>query len=331
MTLLESTGIPQIDQLLRGVIGLVELSFPDRIRGYYLEGSYADGSAVSTSDVDLRVVFKSSATSEEKERFARLLDYCRLLSAYPLDIKADSEAALLRIGAIRFQAARLLYGTDIRAAVPHKPLVDYVRDNMHGQYQLFVRVRGNPGGLTFPLDYPDPAAEFYGYDCRRLRLPDGTIRAGTKDLVLNVLWPATALIGLEAAQYVTSKRDCVVQYRRWINDEWTDLIEALDALCRQQWSYLVPEAAHERQQLRALCQRGLAFENHFLARYKVYLLTELDQTDDAITLLALQRLGQILYRDAAVIAAIQAAEQRANPTLRQAATQVLARYAEITD
>lgn len=56
ITLLSSTGDPSVDRLLRGVIGRFEAAFPARIRCHYLKGSYTDGSAVATSDLDLAVV-----------------------------------------------------------------------------------------------------------------------------------------------------------------------------------------------------------------------------------------------------------------------------------
>ena len=34
-----------------GLVGLCELTFPERIQAYYLVGSYADGSAVPSSDL----------------------------------------------------------------------------------------------------------------------------------------------------------------------------------------------------------------------------------------------------------------------------------------
>jgi len=54
ITLLNTTGHQRIDDIIRGLIGIFEAAFPDRIRAYYLAGSYADGSAVPLSDIDIR-------------------------------------------------------------------------------------------------------------------------------------------------------------------------------------------------------------------------------------------------------------------------------------
>ncbi|MBW4573379.1 MAG: hypothetical protein KME31_37140 [Tolypothrix carrinoi HA7290-LM1] len=50
ITLLNSTKVPKVDLLLCEIINLLEQSFSNRIRGYYLQGSYANHSAVATSD-----------------------------------------------------------------------------------------------------------------------------------------------------------------------------------------------------------------------------------------------------------------------------------------
>lgn len=322
--LLNSTGVTDVDSIVRGSIGLLERSFPGRIRGYYLVGSYAVGCPVWTSDIDMSVVFKGRLAPEEKGRFADVIDEYKLSSPYGLDITPDGEERLFRVGTSKFQTASLLmYGEDIRAVVPLKPMDSYILDEMHFPYHLFKRVRGNPTVLTFPLDYPDPEGEFYGYDRRWMRAPDGSSHDVTKELVLSTVCAATALIALKAGQYVRHKSECAQQYRRWINDEWTAVVEAIYEQCRNQWAYLVPSAPTDRQHLRCLCERGLAFENHFLALYKEYLLAELRHTEEFRQLYAVKRLGQIIYRDQAVVAALHEVGKNGNAESQQAVAQTL--------
>jgi hypothetical protein len=61
-----STGIPKIDSILEDIVGQFEKNLPNCIVGYYLIGSYADGSAVSLSDVDLYVVLRDSMTEVQE-------------------------------------------------------------------------------------------------------------------------------------------------------------------------------------------------------------------------------------------------------------------------
>ena len=156
-------------------------------------------------------------------------------------------------------------------------------------------------------------------------MPDGTMLPCTKDLVLSTVCTATARIALEAGQYVIAKRDCLPLYRACINDQWTAVIETIFETCRNQWSYLVPEDSAQRHHLRALCERELAFENDFLARYRAYLLRELQHPDDAVKLRVVTRLGHLRYRDDTVIAALEALTS-SSADLQHAAAQTLSVY-----
>lgn len=331
ITLSASTQISSIDRILREIIEVVEYHLPGKIRGYYLVGSYAVGEAVATSDIDMLVVFKDSLNPEEKQRFVPVLEECKHLSPLDVDLIPVGEIDLFRVGGVRFQTASLLlYGEDIRALVPLKPVEKHIRDSMYSQYRLFARVRGNPPRLRFPLNYPDPVGEFYGYDCRQMRLPDGTSRPGIKDLAINVLSPADALILLKAGKYVVNgswKSECVRQYRIWINDEWTEFVAAIDFYCRKQWAYLVPEVASHRQQLRCLCEQALGFENYFLAQYKEYVLEKLPQEEPFAQLQYVKQLAQLIYPDDDAIAtALQEVAKNGNAEIQQAVVETLRQY-----
>ena len=137
--------------------------------------------------------------------------------------------------------------------------------------------------MRLPLGYPDPRGEFYGYDCRAVRLPDGGEARSTRNLIRTTGWAATALVAHRAGRYVARKRDCHAIYRETIGDEWGDLLADIYTQCRAEWNYLIPDDAADRRRLRAICERTLAFENHFLAIYRRYLLAELRGADDVNT------------------------------------------------
>ena len=331
VNLLTSTEVKDVDRIIGEIVRLGECHFPARIRGYYLVGSYAVGEAVVTSDLDMVIVFKDNLSLPEKQRFSAFKEYCQQLFPLAIDLTACGEIQLIQTGGVKFQTASLLmYGEDIRAAVPLKPVADHIRDSMHAQYPLFARVRGNAPRLIFPLDYPDPMGEFLGYDCRSMRLADGTIQPGIKDLVVNVLSPAEALILYKTNRYLGSgswKRNCANQYQISINDEWTELVADVYEYGCQQWAYLVPEATGERKRLRRLCEQALGFENHFLLQYKDYVLAQLPKVDSYVQLRYVQRLEQIIYPDAAeALASALKQLNNSTPELQQALAATLQAY-----
>ncbi|MCB0062563.1 MAG: hypothetical protein KDE19_10630 [Caldilineaceae bacterium] len=115
----------------------------------------------------------------------------------------------------------------------------------------------------------------YGYTERKVRLANGQAVNSTRDLIRVMGWIGTALVALQGKQVVSRKSDCHRLYRHHVNDEWAPFLEELYEQCRNEWRYLIPTGARERAALRAICQRALAFENHFLQIYKQFLLAEL--------------------------------------------------------
>ena len=205
--LTESTGNATVDQVLRDTVDVFEAAFPGRVRGYYVEGSYAGATGVATSEVDLSIVFVDAFQDGEAARAWQLAEACRLLSAVELDIGMDDEAAW-RAGlppALKL-AARLVYGTETRDRFPLVPLAAWTRDRMHTSYWRMVHLFGRPAMIAPPLGYPDPDDEFYGYLRRTVRLPDGREVPCTRDLIRLTGWAATGLLAWEAGVYVARKR-----------------------------------------------------------------------------------------------------------------------------
>ena len=75
-------------------------------------------------------------------------------------------------------------------------------------------------------------------------------------------------------------------------------------LCRGKWNYLIPEKQEDRQKLRAICERTLGFENHFMQVYKAFVLSELRSADVKGVLEALSVLQRIMYQDEEILKAI---------------------------
>lgn len=321
---LQSVGDSRVDALLACAVTRCEAAFPARVRAYYVEGSYASASGVATSDVDLVIIFQDHFTSPaEGERAAALCAECGMEHGLELDAEITDEAGLGGRASPTFKlGARLIYGADIRDQLT-LPLIDvWTRDRMHTSYWRFIKLFGRPTPVDLPLAYPDAHAEFFGYTRRQARRPDGTLADSTRDLIRAVGWAATGLVALIAGEYVASKRECHEIYARTIGDEWSTLLRDIYERCRGEWVCLIPEAAADRQRLRAICARTLGFENHFMTVYRDYVARDLRQPDDDTVLAALKVLADVPLRDPAMVAALDDLV-RDGPTLAARAREAL--------
>jgi Nucleotidyltransferase domain len=275
--LLLATGDERVDTLLGGIVAAFDAAFPARIAGYYVLGSYADGTRLATSDLDLTIVFRGAFDGNaERDAALRLCADWTARSPLELDLEVEDEATLragvsptLKLGSM------LLAGEDIRDSLPMLPLDEWTRDRMHTSYWRVVKLFGRPVPVTLPLAAPDPAAEFFGYTARLTRVPDGRQVPGTRDLIRSVGWAATALVAWRAGQYVGRKREAHRLYAQYIGGPHATLIRDVYIWCRDTWQCLIPADAEDRNRLRDICQRTLAFENDFVAAYVEYVTQEL--------------------------------------------------------
>jgi len=261
-------GDSMLDDILHGLVGLYEAVFPDRIRAYYLTGSYANLSTVALSDLDLLVLFKEPFVPSDQATAQRLnlALYMSRLCSLRLDVPARSETILSpgeRVTVLR--AARLVYGEDVRNRVTLPNHHEYTEWANNEARDICARLH-DVASLTYPLDYPDPAGEFFGYDCVRIPAwyPPFTLR-GIKELVTMAGRIAAALVAVQTNHYAATKAEAFRLYHECISDEWTSYLDTLYAKGKDEWGYLIPEEPENRQILRSLCRQTLSFANHFLS------------------------------------------------------------------
>lgn len=331
ISLLNSTGYQKVDEILRGIVGIFETVFPSRIQGHYLCGSYIDGSAVpALSDLDVCIVFKDKLEDSEREKFQQILTHLSRIRPMLLNLESFGEQQLFMNGTVALKVASLvIYGEDIRDKIPMQPIEAFVREILDSFYCLLSWTRRHQDILMFPLSYPDPEGEFYGYDHEK-RSPFYLTKIHTTQVLAGLVCAAgTGIIALTAQKYVAKKRDCARVYKACINDEWTEFLEDICETCFNEWKYLIPEDQAGRRKIRELCEKTLAFENHFLTICKDYLLTKLRNADDSNKLHAVQRLGEIIYPDAEVLNALQALERCENEELRGAVKETMRRMQQV--
>jgi hypothetical protein len=269
-TLTSTTGVQPIDTTLLAIVRTFELAFPKRVRAYYRIGSYVEGTTVPLSDIDCFIIFADQfATPHEEVRAEQIGQQCAAASAVRLDIGSYPERALAALDPVLRTALKLgstlLYGVDTRPAMALPPLADYRASVLAGAQHFIARLRGEAALTTRTVSYPDASDAFFGYTskCIPAWYP-ATIPAGTKKLVATVSRIATAQVVVRTYQYVSGKQQAFQLFPQVIGGTWIGFVRAIFERCKHDWHYLVPEAEHERSELRGLCQQMLAFENEFL-------------------------------------------------------------------
>jgi len=323
-----STGYPSVDQLLSGLIGIYERSFPDRVRGYYLVGSYSDRSAVPDSDIDMGVLFKGSLANDERQRFRQLTHDYSLFSPIRLDCVALDEAHFLKEATAGVKMALLVYGEDVLDQIPLEPIDKKIRHSMIGAFHYIWILRQKAHNLIFPLAYPDTDGAFFGYERWGTFYGGSAFGPGIRVIVNMVTLVATTTVALKAHQHVGTKSQSIQLYREHIGDQWAGFLEDVYTTFKTEWQYRLPESEAQRGYLRALCAQLLALENNFLAMCREPILANLRHDDDAIKRQAVECLRRIAYRGADFVEALvewaNAGDQELRPTVEAVLTTIQA-------
>jgi hypothetical protein len=273
--MLFSTGSERADAILRGVTGIWSAVFLGRIRGFYLLGSYAQGSASPASDLDLAILFRGAFLSEAESSAAQsLCENLEALGPKPfVDMWYASEQGLesdeLVAPALQLKhSSRLLAGEDARRQISAELDERYVRAAMQAPAYVIRFARPELDKLSYPLAAPDPAGPWLGYDRWGIPAANGGDQPSTRLLITTVGRIATALLALRTGRYAGSKQESTERYCEYVADEWSALVSDVYTLCRVRDGYRIPSGARRRARLRELCEQALAFENHFLTAYR---------------------------------------------------------------
>ena len=320
--LFHSTGIAHVDALLVGFIDLCESTFPERIRSYFLLGSYSDGSAVEDSDIDMGVLFKGSFQEGERDYFKQFLRDCNSMSPIRLDATALEEASYTE-ATPGVKAALVLYGEHVLEDIPQMPLERTLPFTIFGAFHHPWLLRRKEPQLTYPLDYPDPEGEFYGYERWGSFYGGSSFGPGIRILVNSVTMIATALLGLKAQRQVGTKSRSISDYKKYIHDDWADYLIDLYQICKTEWRYKLPDEQENREIFRKLCNYTLDYENAFFSYCRPTILTNLKNGDAHTRLLTLQSLQRVAYIGDDFIDVLEPLAQSSDKDIRQRAKTIL--------
>ena len=293
-------GNERIDRILQGLLDLFEMAFPGRVRSAYLVGSQAagPGGATPSSDVDVRIVFRGDFLPGELDRFYKVRQAVRALCPLGIDCPPLSEARLQTedwqhevIGLKTM--SHLLWGEDLRGTLPDLGIEAFTRNVSAAPLRFICEAHKIKSPLPYPLDFPDPRAEFFGYNVSDMLadLPEGSLKL----LVQIVGLIATSRLAIEMGHIVGRKEDWLPAYQKYIHDGWTTYLEEIYTCCKREWQYRIPRDAEKRSSLRKLCQQTLDFENDYLIRYQDYLKQELESDDLMRQEFARKRLSELAF------------------------------------
>lgn len=259
----------QAEEIIRRVAETFTDRFPDRIRACYLIGSYADGTAVALSDIDLIIIFKDQfRDADEKHAADTVAQECAAQSPIRLDITPRGENEIgtmypvIRVGLV--MGSVLVYGEDIRDRIAPPSPEEYTQDVIAGAMFFIARLNDVDKIVTLPLEYPNACDEFYGYTQKRFAEWYPTeVNAGTKELVATVSRIATATVAYRAGRYVSSKGEAARMYADLMGEPWGTFVTEVMQRCKHDWGYQIPENAFERMELAELCRQMRRFQNEF--------------------------------------------------------------------
>ena len=318
-----STNNPQVDLLLQSLVGIYQAVFPERLRCLYVIGSYSDGSAVPGSDLDVGVVFTEPLTDEQLVQFRQINHALARISPVRLDCGTVSLQRFTNGIPAGLKAALVVYGENVFAGLPLEPIERALRRGMSNTFHSLYVLRQRDEGLVYPLKYPDPEGEFYGYERWGTYLGERNFGPGVRSLVTSVTLIASCLVMLQASQPVASKRESVLAYQRYVGDDWTEFVQQAYTLGKETWHYQLPERPKARRQFRGLCAQMLNFENHFLTRCRKSVLDDLTHREKTIQEMALYRLKQIAYSGEDYIMALTTLHAGQEVQLAQSAESIL--------
>ena len=314
-----STGVSQIDAVLRGLLGIYQTVFPGRLRCLYVLGSHSNGSAVAGSDLDFGVVFAEPLAEEQLQQFRQISQSISLISPVRLDWGIVNPKRFTNGIPAGLRSALVVYGENVFNDLPLEPVELVLRRWMSNAFHSLYILRQRDDTLFYPLHYPDPNSEFYGYERWGTYLGERNFGPGVRSLTTSVTLMAFVCVMLQAGKQVASKQDSIHAYQTYVGDEWTEFVQQVYAQCRETWQYRVPKSAQARREFRRLCTRMLDFENHFLEHCRKSVLNDLMSSERAMQEIALYRLRRIAYPGEDYAAAVRLIQTNADPELARIA------------
>lgn len=285
------------DRGLEAICGACKARFPGRIRALYVLGSYAEGTPVPLSDLDLLLILRGTPVPAEAEALAG-----ELAAACParVDLIVRGEAELGGLHAVLQQSlrsgSRLVCGEDLRQELPPVAHAAFARAAWDGALHFSLRLLRGVTAAAHPLGCPDPSDAFCGYATPRIAewYPPGTT-GGTKELVATASRLATAMVATLSDRRHGGKSEAFRLFPAVVGGPWAGFVRRIFEQCKLGWHYAVPADPAERDELSALCRQMTDFENYALEVYGGFWRGQHESDDPAARAYAEARRGRIVF------------------------------------
>ena len=272
---------------------------------------------------------RSHSKEEELATFRQVNQSAALMSPVRLDCDSVTPERFTHGIPAGLKTALVVYGENVFTNMPLESVERALRRGISNAFHSLFVLRQRDKSLIYPLHYPDPAGEYYGYEKWGTYLGERTFGPGVRSRVTSVTLMASCCVMLHARQRVASKRESVSAYQRHVGDKWTDFVRQIYTQCKEAWLYQLPQSAEARQKLHDLCGSMLGFENRFLIRCRELVLRDLMDPDRSIQEMALYRLKRIAYPGEDFEAALTTLKTGADSGLAQRADTVLSKLQPI--
>lgn len=274
-------------------IEMIRKDFPKNLLSAYLTGSYANNYSVSTSDIDLCLVFNEDLSPEDFQ-LADKINADLELKDPSMDIAFYSLDTLLELGVYKMEETHLhLWGEPVHLKIPTPTIEDYSYRQMHGAYMRMALTRKKMP-FIFPLEYPKNESKYKGYDWRTMPIAGKSIPS-IKEIVVSTGWMATALISWKGKTFVANKKECPRLFQQFIGGQSAEEFQDIVRFAREHLHYCLPSSEIDEKYLISLLPKVLKFENAFLEAYQYFLISNLNNPNSIRVQTSIIRLGEIKY------------------------------------
>lgn len=258
-------------------VEMLQTFFQLDIVAIYLLGSHTDNTAVSTSDVDIAVIYRGSNPEYIKKVNSFFTAHSRELFKYEIDLylielgqleSLDKSKLLTREGIINVKlASELIKGEDIRDKINISDVSDYIQITIETPVHFMRQIRGLGVDDALTIVYPNADDYYFGY---LERAAETHLGLETKPLLTLIGWISTSLVALRSGQLIGKKSDVVKHYARYVGDEWTEYVGSAYDVIRNHLAYKLPRSPQQKEAVRRLSEKLILFEQHYMREYEKY-------------------------------------------------------------